>query len=83
MRELLIAESASVKEAVASESERTRHELSTKIRELAIDGDNEAACNRLVRSVKYVTMNESFNQIVESHHETCEWILKDVSVPKH
>jgi len=46
MRELLTAESASVKETVASESERTRHELSTKIRELAIDKDNEAACNR-------------------------------------
>jgi hypothetical protein len=95
MRELLSAESASIKEVVGtkttelkedinarvvSESERTRDELSTQMRELAIDRGNEAACGRLVQSIKYATMNERFNQIAESHNETCEWILKDGSV---
>jgi len=68
MEQLLSKESASIIAVVSAEAAKTREVLGST-----------TAHERLLRSLKYETMNERRNQIADSHNRTCEWIFGDKS----
>lgn len=43
---------------------------------------NQARYDRLLKSLKYATMNERRNQIHHPHTETFQWIFGDASIPE-
>jgi hypothetical protein len=92
MKQLLGKESASIKEVISDEaaqlneaistrvvleSGKTRAELSTQLNGMNLHQNAAAECAQLLKSLKYDTLNERRNQIVESHERTCEWIFGD------
>ena len=95
MEQLLAQESAAVKGVVVAEvaqlnadinakvdaeAAKTRTELSARIELLAVKQEDVARSQRLLQSIKYSTMNQRFNQIVEADKDTCGWILDEGAV---
>ncbi|KAK1758901.1 hypothetical protein QBC47DRAFT_409715 [Echria macrotheca] len=56
-----------VKALVISESSKTREELGST-----------AADEKLLKSLKYESMNERRNQVAEAHDGTCRWIFRNL-----
>ncbi|KAK1753298.1 hypothetical protein QBC47DRAFT_55117 [Echria macrotheca] len=98
MEQLLAQESADIKGVVVAEvaqlnadinakvdaeAGKTRTEISARIDGLAAEQQDMARSQRLLQSIKFSTMNQRFNQIVESDKDTCGWILDEGAVPTY
>lgn len=62
-------------EHVISDGEATRDVLSHKMDQLKVDDGHRAQYEKLLKSLKYETMNERRNQISDAHDSTFQWIF--------
>ncbi|KAK4161599.1 hypothetical protein QBC43DRAFT_302771 [Cladorrhinum sp. PSN259] len=67
----------SVKNHVTAEQALTRRELSTCITDLSIAISSSNQHKKLLGSLRYPTMNERRNYVVDSYPDTFEWIFEE------
>ncbi|KAM7215819.1 hypothetical protein V8F06_008760 [Rhypophila decipiens] len=86
MEELLVhvtkETTTDVKDHVTGETEAVKvHELDGTMKDSNLRQDMEKKRERLIKSLKYPTMNDRPNQIADPHAETFEWIFTGPPLP--
>ncbi|KAK3369832.1 hypothetical protein B0H63DRAFT_485620 [Podospora didyma] len=64
--------------ALSSESSKTRDDFATAMRDLGSGPPIWQRRERLLRSLKYSSSNDRFNQISETHEGTYQWVLQGI-----
>ena len=77
MSELLKGQHKETRMIITTESQGIRTHIDRTFKGMQISDSNEVQHQRLLASLKYPGMNERWNAVSETHHDTFEWIFDE------